>query len=75
MAPNTVSVPTGVLLETDDEVNVKAIPKTLQEPDDRKLQLVWRNVVLFAYLHIAALYGCYLAFSSAHIYTSLFCKF
>lgn len=70
MAPN--SKVTGVLHETDDEILAAAIPPTVQKPEDRKLVLVWRNIILFAYLHTAAVYGLYLMFASAKIYTSLF---
>jgi len=34
--------------------------------------IVWRNVVLFSYLHLAALYGLVLMFTSAKITTSVF---
>lgn len=34
--------------------------------------IVWRNVVLFAYLHLAALYGVLLIFTSAKIATTIF---
>ena len=30
-----------------------------------KLQIVWRNVVIYIYFHVAALYGLYLGFVSA----------
>lgn len=34
--------------------------------------IVWRNVILFAYLHLAALYGVLLIFTSAKITTTIF---
>lgn len=34
--------------------------------------IVWRNVILFAYLHLAALYGVLLMFTSAKIATTIF---
>lgn len=37
--------------------------------------IVWRNVALFAYLHLAALYGVLLIFTSAKIATTIFGKF
>lgn len=74
MTPN-ISVPTGVLHENDDEVAAMNIPAEVVKPDDRKLQLVWRNIILFAYLHLAALYGIWLMFTSAKIATSIFGKF
>lgn len=73
MAPN-VSIPTGVLHETDNEVAANELPPECAEPDKRKLQLVWRNIILMGYLHIAALYGAYLMFASARMYTSVLGK-
>lgn len=71
MAPN-ISTPTGVLFE-DDSVDNLAIPEVesfeghpkLVPDKDFKLKIVWRNVILFAYLHVAALYGAYLMLFSA----------
>lgn len=37
--------------------------------------IVWRNVILFTYLHLAALYGVLLIFTSAKITTTLFGMF
>lgn len=34
--------------------------------------IVWRNVILFAYLHLAALYGVLLIFTSAKMFTIIF---
>lgn len=34
--------------------------------------IVWRNVILFTYLHLAALYGVLLVFTSAKIATTIF---
>ncbi|KAK5650604.1 hypothetical protein RI129_001633 [Pyrocoelia pectoralis] len=70
MAPNS-SAPTGVLLETDEEVPTIPHIGEVKKPEKYKLRLVWRNIILFAYLHIAALYGFVLMFTSARIYTSL----
>lgn len=70
MAPNS-SAPTGVLLETDEEVPTMPHISEVKQPEKYKLRLVWRNIILFAYLHIAALYGFVLMFTSARIYTSL----
>jgi len=70
MSPNA-SKETGVLHETDDEVFAQNHPVE-QKPENRKIQLVWRNIILFAYLHIASLYGAYLMFASASVYTGIF---
>jgi stearoyl-CoA desaturase (delta-9 desaturase) len=71
MAPN-ISFPTGVLHETDDEISALNTPAEVTTPDDRKLKLVWRNIILFAYLHLAALYGLWLMFTSAKLATSVY---
>lgn len=73
MAPN-VSMPTGVLHETDEDINVESLPQKPKEQNDRKVQLVWRNIILFAYLHLAAVYGLYLLFTSAKLLTVVFGK-
>lgn len=73
MAPNaSKGAVTGVLHEDDAEVMMEALPPLEQKPDNRKLQLVWRNIILFAYLHAAALYGAYLMFFSASVWTGVF---
>lgn len=70
MAPN-ISAPTGVLMETDEEVPMVPHIPEVKKSQDRKLHLVWRNIILFAYLHIASVYGFILMFTSARIYTTL----
>lgn len=75
MAPNITSAPTGVLFE-DDSADTLSPSVSRTEPIEKqkaaaaptkeyKLQIVWRNVTLFAYLHLAALYGAYLLVTSA----------
>lgn len=71
MAPN-VSMPTGVLHECDDDVSTRVIAEEIEKPSERKLQLVWRNIILFTYLHIVAVYGLYLCFTSAKWATVFF---
>ncbi|XP_023313032.1 acyl-CoA Delta(11) desaturase-like [Anoplophora glabripennis] len=71
MAPN-ISTPTGVLHEYDEEVDTKDIPPEVVETSDRKLELVWKNVIIFTCFHIVAVYGLYLMFTSAKIATSIF---
>lgn len=76
MPPNATSHAqiTGVL----DEQDVETIDGGLQsgtglkQADDRKLVLVWRNIILFAYVHLAALYGAWLMITSAMWSTSIF---
>ncbi|KAJ8919212.1 hypothetical protein NQ315_012200 [Exocentrus adspersus] len=71
MTPN-ISIPAGVLHENDGEVVGKIIPADVVKPSEHKLQLVWRNIIIFVYLHIVAVYGLYLMFTSAKILTSIF---
>lgn len=79
MAPNVQSAPTGVLHEGDEEIIAVIQPSKDEKPTPRKIQLVWRNIIIFVYLHAIALYGFYLMLTSARIYTSiygeLFCAF
>ncbi|XP_033200622.1 acyl-CoA Delta-9 desaturase isoform X1 [Bombus vancouverensis nearcticus] len=70
MAPNITSSPTGVLFEgetLEESSRVVDAPKTKY-----KRQIVWRNVIIFTYLHISAVYGLYLALTSAKWATLLF---
>lgn len=39
--------------------------------NEYKLSIVWENVAIMTYLHLAALYGVYLCFTSAQINTIL----
>lgn len=68
---------TGVLFEYDAETVdgglVKDIEK-LKKAEKRKLKLVWRNIIAFGYLHMAAVYGAYLMFTSAKWQTIAFGK-
>jgi stearoyl-CoA desaturase (delta-9 desaturase) len=71
MAPNiqfkdVVPEVAGVLYEGDAET----VDGGLKNPvkgyaERRKLKLVWRNIILFAYLHVAAIYGLWLMLTSA----------
>lgn len=79
MPPNATSNAivecTGVLNECDAETIDGGLDKNvveLKHANDRKLKLVWRNIILFGYVHLAALYGAWLMLSSARIYTAIF---
>jgi stearoyl-CoA desaturase (delta-9 desaturase) len=77
MAPNVTGSPTGVLVEKDT-VETVAVPSVepknydSKPPQKYKRQIVWRNIILFVYLHVAAVYGAYLMLTSAKIITTLF---
>lgn len=78
MAPREVVKTTdisasGVLMEND----IETIDGGLKEPTQgyarrRKMRLVWRNIILFAYLHLAAVYGLWLMLTSASWSTGTF---
>lgn len=79
--PGTVddgsSKQTGVLFEADVETNDGDLAVSTVEfkrAEKRKLELVWRNIILFAYVHLAALYGGYLMFTQAKLATTIFGK-
>lgn len=80
MAPNITSAPTGVLFENDPDLGddssfqpeqVKTQTSSSSKEDTYRLRIVWRNVILFVYLHMAALYGAWLMITSAKIQTSI----
>ncbi|KAH8294978.1 hypothetical protein KR018_004870 [Drosophila ironensis] len=59
---------TGVLFECDVETNDGGLEKdivSMKKAEKRRLKLVWRNIIAFGYLHLAALYGAYLMITSA----------
>ncbi|RWS25460.1 stearoyl-CoA desaturase 5-like protein, partial [Leptotrombidium deliense] len=60
---------------TEDIAELKKSKELKNSSGDYQLQIVWRNVALFAYLHIAALYGLYLCFGSAKLLTIIFAGF
>lgn len=69
---------TGVLFECDAETIDGGLVKdivSMKKADRRKLKLVWRNIILFGYLHLAALYGAWLIFTSAKWQTIVLGKF
>lgn len=66
---------TGVLNENDAETIDGGLDKNIEElkhARDREIILVWRNIIAFAYVHAAAVYGAYLMLTSARLYTSAF---
>ncbi|XP_055937266.1 acyl-CoA Delta12-desaturase-like isoform X1 [Argiope bruennichi] len=56
--------------------NSKIVEEPVQYNGSEKLEyktkIVWRNVLLFVYLHLSMLYGLYLIFTSANVKTALF---
>lgn len=77
MPPNATSTSacTGVLNENDAETidgGLLTDVKQLKRAEKRKLRWVWRNIIAFIYLHIAAVYGLWLVLTSAKLQTSAF---
>nr|ABX71813.1 acyl-CoA-delta9-4-desaturase [Dendrolimus punctatus] len=76
MPPQGQAKSTWVLYETDvinDEAEVPVtVPPTAER---RKWQLVWRNIILFGFLHIGAVYGAYLFLFKAMWKTCAFAIF
>ncbi|KAF4528973.1 hypothetical protein B566_EDAN011279, partial [Ephemera danica] len=80
--------PTGVLFEDDDpdmqavvgeqktEETATTVTETkVTEPKEKqpyRMRIVWRNVILLSYLHLVALYGVYLIFTSAKLLTTAY---
>lgn len=74
MAPNATDA-NGVLFESDAVTPDLALSTpAIEQADNRPLKLVWRNIILFAYLHLAALYGGYLFLFSAKWQTDVLGK-
>ncbi|XP_059611867.1 acyl-CoA Delta-9 desaturase-like isoform X2 [Phlebotomus argentipes] len=74
-ATSTTSTCTGVLNENDAETVDGGLLnniETLKKAEKRRLKLVWRNIIAFGYLHLAALFGAYRLFTSAKLFTVLF---
>jgi stearoyl-CoA desaturase (delta-9 desaturase) len=63
MAPKTFTEPATI-----PELKGKELPNN----NEIKVKIVWRNVVLMAYLHMAALYGFYLLLTRAKWETAIF---
>ena len=79
MAPNVQirEIETSGVLNPED---VETLDGGLLKPEEghargREIKLVWRNILLFVYLHVAALYGLWLLLVSAKWSTGLFGEF
>ncbi|XP_076673448.1 acyl-CoA Delta-9 desaturase-like [Andrena cerasifolii] len=69
MGPYVTSTPRGVLFE-DDTMEENVVLETPKEKYKRRI--IWKAVIIFAYFHLAALYGSYLLFTSAKLMTAAF---
>lgn len=80
MAPNAPSIVecTGVLNETDAETIDGGLNKNiikLKHANSWRHQLVWQNIIAIGLFHLGGIYGLYLMFTSARIYTGTFGKY
>lgn len=74
MPPN-VNECTGVLNEVDAETEDGALIAditVLKKAEKRKINLVWRNIIMFSLVHVIAVYGGWLMITSAKWRTILF---
>ncbi|XP_075144776.1 acyl-CoA Delta-9 desaturase-like [Haematobia irritans] len=65
---------TGVLSEQEAETIDGGLAKDiekLKKASDRKLELVWQNIIGFVYLYLASFYGIYLMATSAKWQTNI----
>lgn len=66
---------TGVLTEQDAETVDGGLLKPIKKfASDVKFQIVWRSVVFLGLVHVGAVYGLYLLFTTAKWATVLWSK-
>ncbi|XP_033200611.1 acyl-CoA Delta-9 desaturase isoform X2 [Bombus vancouverensis nearcticus] len=84
MAPNLFGTSATLYLEASQQ-NIHQEKSTTEKTNNQELlvekssntessyewKIVWRNVIAFTYLHIGAIYGLYLAFTSAKYQTTI----
>ncbi|XP_071864740.1 acyl-CoA Delta-9 desaturase-like isoform X2 [Bombus fervidus] len=88
MAPNLFGTSATLYLEASQQ-NIHQEKSTAEKTNNQELlvekssniessyewKIVWRNVIAFTYLHIGAIYGLYLAFTSIKYMTSIWLLF
>lgn len=76
MPPHTEIQPEAISEIVNDDFYEQEIYASKDKAhDDFKLKIVWRNVLLFSFFHLAALYGVYLSITSAKWATVIFGNF
>ncbi|KAF4518902.1 hypothetical protein B566_EDAN006740 [Ephemera danica] len=77
MAPNIPSATTTEFVEAKEAPRVNLVhtdehaKEVLKLDEPYRMSLVWRNILIFIYLHLGALYGVYLVIFHAKFYTFL----
>ena len=56
----------------DEYIKSISDSSTSTTKEQEKVKIVWRNVILFALLHLASLYAVYLMFTAAKWQTNIF---
>lgn len=62
---------TGVLFEDETLSESQLMEESKNKPKYVR-RIVWKNVLIFSYLHLGAIYGVYLSFISAKLATIVF---
>lgn len=70
MAPNITK--TEIVLECRN--NETSSYHEEKDVPPREYKLVWRNIILYIFLHLSALYGFWIMFTSGKILTSVWGK-
>lgn len=88
MAPNLFGTSATLYLEASQQ-NIHQKKSTAEKTNNQELlvekssntesnyewKIVWRNVIAFIYLHIGAIYGLYLTFTSVKFQTNIWRKY
>ena len=59
---------------TGKSINDKALMKESYKTD-YKWEIVWKNVIIFTYIHLAAIYGMYMACWHVKYWSILWCTY
>jgi hypothetical protein len=70
MAPKIDEITTDKRVSSQD----KLVKEANNEKDEDKLEIVWKNVAIFIFLHAASLYGVYRCFFCKNE-TLIFCNY
>ncbi|XP_059047388.1 acyl-CoA Delta-9 desaturase-like [Achroia grisella] len=75
MPPKGQEKQSWVLYENEVKDNEDIYDVVPPSADDRKLDIVWRNVIIFIFLHTGGVYGAYLFFGQIKLLTFIFTVF
>lgn len=72
LVETNLAEPVQIITKPEIEYNVKTLPYPVSY---RRWQIVWRNVMIFLYLHYATFYGLYYTFALGQWKTIIFGKY